>query len=72
MDRPTIYPDLTDIFAQKAAARRARAHRTFGDKIAMIEQLRERLAPLRHVRERRHARRQASDGESRRDERASN
>ena len=62
MDRPTIYPDLTDIFAQKAAARRARAHRTFGDKVAMIEQLRERLAPLRHVRERRHARRQVNDG----------
>jgi hypothetical protein len=53
MDKPTIYPDLADIFVQKAAARRARARRSFGEKILMIEGLRERLAPLKRAREQR-------------------
>jgi hypothetical protein len=51
MDKPTTYPDLADIYAQKAAARRARAQRSFGDKIVAIEQLRERLAPFKRARE---------------------
>jgi hypothetical protein len=55
MSKPTIYPDLADIFAQKAAARRTRAQRAFGEKILIVEELRERLAPLKRAREERAA-----------------
>jgi hypothetical protein len=64
MERPTIYPDLADIFARKAAARRIRAQRSFGEKIVMIEALRERLAPLKRAREARSAARPPAYGSS--------
>ena len=54
--KQTDYPDLSDIYARKAEARRERARRSFGEKIAMMEALRERVAPLRKLRE---ARREA-------------
>jgi hypothetical protein len=47
------YPDISDILARKAEGRRDLSNRTFGEKIAAIEQLRERLEPLKQARERR-------------------
>ena len=54
----TNYPDISDILARKAEARRERSRRSFGEKIAMIEALRERLAPFKRAREKRVAARQ--------------
>jgi len=49
----TVYPDVSDILARKAEGRRDISRRSFGEKIAMVEQLRERLAPFKRARERR-------------------
>jgi hypothetical protein len=51
----TIYPDISDILKAKAERRRDIARRSFGEKIAMMEALRERVAPFRRARERRRA-----------------
>jgi hypothetical protein len=51
----TTYPDISDIFERKAEGRRDIARRTFGEKIAMMEALRERLAPFKRLREQRRA-----------------
>jgi hypothetical protein len=51
-DKP-IYPDVSDILARKAEGRRDAAQRTFGEKIAWAEEMRERLAPLKRAREQR-------------------
>ena len=51
-DKP-IYPDVSDILARKAEGRRDAARRTFGEKIAWAEEMRERLAPLKRAREER-------------------
>jgi hypothetical protein len=51
--KPTAYPDISDILARKAEGRRELAGRSFGEKIAMVEKLRERLAPLKRAREQR-------------------
>ena len=45
------YPDNSDILARKAEARRELLALTFGEKIARIEALRERLSPFKTVRE---------------------
>ena len=45
------YPDLSDIYVRKEQARREAAKLSFGEKIAMIEALRERVAPLKALRE---------------------
>lgn len=45
------YPDRTDIHARKQQGRREAAARTFGEKIAAMEALRERLAPLKLARD---------------------
>ena len=50
-----IYPDVSDILARKKAARREIRRRSFGEKIAMVEALRERLIPLKRIRQERHA-----------------
>ena len=56
MRRPkTTYPDISDILQRKAEGRRDIARRTFGEKIAMMEALRERLAPFKRLREQRRA-----------------
>jgi hypothetical protein len=47
------YPDISDILARKAEGRRNLSRLSFGQKIAMVEALRERLAPLKRARERR-------------------
>jgi hypothetical protein len=50
---PEAYPDISDILASKAEGRREIAGRSFGEKIAIMEKLRERLAPLKRAREQR-------------------
>jgi hypothetical protein len=40
------YPDLSDILARKAAGRRQRATLTFGEKLGILDALKERIAPL--------------------------
>jgi hypothetical protein len=47
------YPDVSDILALKQEGRRAISRRSFGAKIAMVEAMRERLAPFKRFRERR-------------------
>jgi hypothetical protein len=49
----TSYPDISDILARKAEGRRDIAGRSFGEKVAMVERMRERLAPLKRAREQR-------------------
>jgi hypothetical protein len=55
MTDPKAFPDISDILARKAEGRREIARRSFGEKIAMIETMRERLAPLKRAREMRRA-----------------
>jgi hypothetical protein len=51
-DTPTDnFPDISDILARKAEGRREIARLSFGEKIAMMEALRERLEPLKRARE---------------------
>jgi hypothetical protein len=52
-----VFPDISDILARKAEGRRKNARRTLGEKIAMMEALRERVEPLRRAREARQAKR---------------
>lgn len=47
------YPDNSDILARKAEGRRNSSRRSFGEKIAAMEALRDRLAPLKQRREQR-------------------
>jgi len=51
----TIYPDVTEILARKKEGRREISRRSLGEKIAMVEAMRERLAPLKRIREERRA-----------------
>ena len=45
------YPDISDILARKAQGKREASKRSFAEKIAMVESLNERLAPLKASRE---------------------
>jgi hypothetical protein len=45
------YPDISDILTLKWQGRRGISQRSFGTKIAMVETMRERLAPLKRLRE---------------------
>jgi hypothetical protein len=56
-----VYPDISDILKRKAEGRREIARRSFGEKIALIEQMRERLAPLKRAREDRLRRKQSDN-----------
>lgn len=49
------YPDISDILQRKAEARKEKAALSFGEKIARLEALRERLAPFNRAREERQA-----------------
>ena len=53
--KPVAYPDISDLLAQKAAARKVRAKLSFGEKIERMERLRENLAPFKEAREARRA-----------------
>ncbi len=60
MKRPeTTYPDISDILQRKAEGRRDISRRPFGEKIAMMEALRERLAPFKRLRAQRRAAKRA-------------
>ncbi|MEJ0041803.1 MAG: hypothetical protein WDM81_06145 [Rhizomicrobium sp.] len=50
------YPDNSGIFARKAEGRRERASVSFAEKIAAMDELKERVAPIVRARE---ARRQS-------------
>ena len=45
------YPDNSEIFARKAAGRRERASATFAEKLAAMDELKERVAPIVRARE---------------------
>ena len=47
------YPDISDILQRKAEGRREIAARTFGEKIAMVEAMRERITPFKRLKEQR-------------------
>ena len=47
----TAYPDVSDILQRKAEGRKENAALSFGEKIARVEALRARLAPLKRARE---------------------
>jgi hypothetical protein len=46
-------PDISDLIARKEAGRREAAQRSFAEKVAMVEALRERVRPLKETRDRR-------------------
>jgi hypothetical protein len=56
-EQETGFSDISDILARKAEGRREIARRSFGEKIAMMEALRERLEPFKRAREARKAKR---------------
>jgi hypothetical protein len=60
----TIYPDISDILKAKAERRREISRRSFGEKIAMMEALRERVAPFKRLREQRLAAKRAAQESS--------
>jgi hypothetical protein len=62
----TIYPDISDILKAKAKAERRRdiARRSFGEKIAVMEALRERVAAFKRLREQRLAAKRAAQQSS--------
>ena len=53
MSKSVGYPDIADILRRKAEGRKEIAARTLGQKIAMVEAMRERMAPLKRMREQR-------------------
>jgi hypothetical protein len=54
-DERTAYPDVSDILARKQEGRLSLARLSFGEKIALVEAMRERLAPFKQAREARRA-----------------
>jgi len=54
-DDKNKFPDISDILARKAEGRRKNARLTLGEKIAMMEALRERVEPMKRAREARKA-----------------
>jgi hypothetical protein len=58
VENESRYPDISDILEKKAEIRRYRASRSFEEKIAAMEALRERLKPFKEARERRKAERE--------------
>jgi hypothetical protein len=49
------YPDISDILQRKVEGRRDLASLTFGEKIEMLEVMRDRIAPLKNARDTRDA-----------------
>ena len=56
----TIYRDVSGILARKKEERREISRRSFCEKIAMVEVMRERLAPLKRIRDERRANRKSA------------
>lgn len=46
----SIYPDISDILQRKAEGRRDITALSFGEKIEMLEIMRDRISPLRDAR----------------------
>jgi hypothetical protein len=46
-----LYPDNSEIFAQKAEGRKRRARASFAEKLAAMDELRARVAPIERARE---------------------
>jgi hypothetical protein len=55
--RGSQFPDISPILAQKAAGRRQRAALSFAEKLVIMDEMKERIAPIVHARERRKRRR---------------
>lgn len=53
IDHDKAYPDISDILARKAEGMRARARLSFAEKLAALDALRERVAPVIEAREER-------------------
>lgn len=53
MKEESAYPDISDILARKAKGWEAASKRSFAEKVAMVEALNSRLAPLKAARNRR-------------------
>jgi len=51
MDGTHHYPDIADILARKARGRRARARLSFGEKLEILDRMREDAAPIVAARE---------------------
>jgi hypothetical protein len=59
MEDKKTYPDIADLIARKAVGRVEIRRLTFGQKIELMEALRERLAPFKALREQRRQIRQS-------------
>jgi len=60
------YPDNTEIFARKAEGRRQRAAATFAEKLAALDELRDRVEPIVRARKaRRNPHRRSRFGQDR-------
>jgi hypothetical protein len=46
MSRAKQYPDIADILSQKALGRRERASLSFVEKLAILDKLRQDIAPI--------------------------
>jgi hypothetical protein len=51
MEKPSQYPDISDILARKAAGRRQRAALSFAEKLDILDALKERVRPIIEARE---------------------
>jgi hypothetical protein len=51
MSRVRQYPDIADILEQKARGRRERASLSFAEKLAILDKLREEIAPIVQARQ---------------------
>jgi hypothetical protein len=51
--RKYLYPDISDILERKASARRENARRPYGEKLDIVEAMRDRIAPFKKAREER-------------------
>jgi hypothetical protein len=49
------YPDISDILAKKARGRQERAQLSFGEKLEILDKLREQVAPIVRTRQVRRA-----------------
>ena len=63
MSDTTKYPDISDIIARKAIGRMRTRQLSFGEKIELMEALRERLAPFKALREARRSSNPPTDRE---------
>ena len=50
-DQRERYPDISDILARKATGRRQRAALSFAEKLAILDAMRDRVAPITRARE---------------------